>query len=287
MRWNVVLIDPPGYRFGHFLHDTARYLVHGLQSLGHDCILSRSNVDGGRMNVLLNAHMLATPADVEQLGRVPYIVYQTEVIRQGQTNLDPDERHRKVYLPLLRGARRVWDWSADNVALLQEQGIGADWLRLGHHPALEEIHHKREKDIDFLFYGSVTPHRAAILTALAESGRRVRAEFDVMPLYRNDLIARSRVVLTLRQSEEMDHLPYFRINYLVNNRSLVAGETGVDGAWMEDVFLGCPPGRTVEHLLETAARKDLAEVAQAHHAQLLTRPMTGFLAVVLAKDLNI
>ena len=287
MRWNVVLIDPPGYRFGHFLHDTARYLVHGLQSLGHDCILSRSNVDAGRMNILLNAHMLATPADVEQLGRVPYIVYQTEVIRQGQTNLDPDERHRKVYLPLLRGARRVWDWSADNVALLREQGIGADWLRLGHHPALEEIHHKREKDIDFLFYGSVTPHRAAILTALAESGRRVRAEFDVMPLYRNDLIARSRVVLTLRQSEEMDHLPYFRINYLVNNRSLVAGETGVDGAWMEDVFLGCPPGRTVEHLLETAARKDLAEVAQAHHAQLLTRPMTGFLAVVLAKDLNI
>ena len=287
MRWNVVLIDPPGYRFGHFLHDTARYLLHGLQSLGHDCILSRSNVDAGRMNILLNAHMLATPADVEQLRRVPYIVYQTEVIRRGQINLDPDERHHKVYLPLLRGARRVWDWSADNVALLRGQGIGADWLRLGHHPALEEIHHKREKDIDFLFYGSVTPHRAAILTALAESGRRVRAEFDVMPFYRNDLIARSRVVLTLRQSEEMDHLPYFRINYLVNNRSLVAGETGVDGAWMEDVFLGCPPGRTVEHLLETAARKDLAEVAEAHHAQLRTRPMTRFLAEVLAKDVNI
>jgi hypothetical protein len=278
MRFNVMLVDPPGYRFGVFLYDTVRYLVHGLQSLGHDVILSRTRLEPSRINIVLNAHTCSA-ADVKQLvgSGAPLIIYQTEVIRDERINLVESQRYHEVYLPLLRAASAVWDWSEDNVRLLGAKGIEAHWVRLGYHPAMEEIRHKPEKDIDFLFYGSITPHRASILNDLAKRGHKVCAEFDCPAVYRNDLIARSRVVLTLRQSAEMDHLPYFRINYLVNNRALVAGERGIDGQWMEDAFLGCPGADIVGFLEESLRRDDREEITDRHHEALKRRPMTSFL----------
>jgi hypothetical protein len=284
MRFNVMLVDPPGYRYGMFLYDTVRYLVHGLESLGHDVVVGRSMLEPSRINLVLNAHALATAEDVAPLltSRAPVVIYQSEVIRDGQINLQDDSRYRDVYLPLLKSAHAVWDWSEDNVRLLGEQGVAASWVRMGYHPAMEEIRHKREKDIDFLFYGSVTPHRADILTALAERGHRVHVEFDCPALYRNDLIARSRIVLTLRQSGAMHQLPYFRINYLVNNHTLVAGERGLDGQWMEDAFLACPHDDTVGFLEECLARADHPGLVERHVAALKARPMTGFLAPAIS-----
>jgi hypothetical protein len=290
VRFNVMLVDPPGYKFGIFLHDTARYLVHGLEALGHDVILGRTRFEPSRTNILLNAHSLSRPDDVQAIlsTGAPIIVYNTEVIRRERINLTEEQRYREVYRPLLEGASLVWDWSDDNVALLRAQGIRAEWLRLGYHPAMEEIRHKRDKDLDFLFYGSITPHRADVLNALAKRGFKVHAEFDCPAVYRNDLIARSRVVLTLRQSAEMDHLPYFRINYLVNNRALVAGERGIDGQWMEDAFLGCPDGvDLVDFLSDVIARPDLPAVAERHHRSLMERPMSAFLAASLRDRLDL
>jgi hypothetical protein len=260
MRINVVLCAPAHFRFTHFLFDTAHALQYGLEALGHHVVLSEGQLDGSRLNVLLNAHTLQDPATISQIvgAKLRYIVHQTEVITGGSVNSTGDKGHfEKVYLPLLRGAVAVWDWSDTHASILQKLGIRARNLRLGAHPALTEVHHKASKDIDLLWYGSVTPHRRVTLTRLVEAGFNVKAAFDPVAFYRNDLIARSRVVLTLQQAVP-SHLPYFRIGYLVNNACVVAGEAPPDPHWMDPYYDKWPVEQLPEQLRALLDQGDAA-----------------------------
>jgi hypothetical protein len=111
----------------------------------------------------------------------------------------------------------------------------------------------------------------------------VRVDFDSAAFYRNDLIARSEVVLTLRQSEAMNHVAHSRIVYLVNNGALVAGDGGLEQEPVEDVFVWTNSDDVVELCRETRARADRRQLAEQFHAAFRSRPMTSFLAPLLEK----
>jgi hypothetical protein len=282
MRFNVTLLDPPGYRFAHFLHDVARMLQGGLEELGLDASLSRNTLDPDRMNVLVGVHHLASAEDAHGIltGDQPYVVYQTEIVTPHAVEHDhaPAARVTEVLLPLLRGARAVWDSSRENVAALGGHGVRADLLGLGYTDALREIRHKPRKDIDFFFFGSLTAHRKAVLGRLAALGYRVEVAFDAPAVFRNDLIARAEVVLTLRQSEAIAHVPHARVIYLVNNACLVAGDGGLEQAPLEDVFLWGEPDEIIEVCREARARKDRRELAESFRERLSHRRMRDGLA---------
>ena len=181
MRFNVTLIEPSGERYAHFLFDVARYIVHSLELLGHACSLERNRCDPEAMNVLVGVHLLSSPIDVDiVLGAArDYVVLQSEIFTASSVNGHPAQgRLESVILPLLRGARGVWDSLDTNIEHLARLGIHAESLRFGYNPRLEEISHKRVKDIDFLFYGSVGPWRRTVLSKLEALGYRVRVDFD-------------------------------------------------------------------------------------------------------------
>ena len=95
---------------------------------------------------------------------------------------------------------------------------------MGYHPLMEEIHHKKNKDIDFLFCGSITPHRKKLLDELSARGGKIVTMFDDAAMYRNDLIARARIHLAPNQDPGMNHLGSSRITYLLNNHAVVVVE---------------------------------------------------------------
>ncbi len=284
MRFNVTLIDPPRHPFAHFLYDVSRYIVHSIESLGHDCTLERNRCVKDATNILIGTHHVARAVEMEEiLGPAKnWVVMQTEILRGGRVNETEDPRWNDVVVPLYRGARAVWDSLPENVDELRRQDIRADILRFGYHPAMNEIVPKRTRDIDFLFYGSVTPRRKVILDKLAALGYDLRVEFDTPHIYRNDLIARAEVVLTIRQSEAMTHLPQGRILYLANNSVLVGGEGGVGQEGLEDVF-SWTEGDVVEHCRALRARTDLRELAATFHERFKARPMTDFLKPLVDK----
>jgi len=149
---------------------------------------------------------------------------------------------------------------------------------------MEDVVHKPNKDIDFLFYGSVGPWRRSVLQQLEALGYKVRVEFDAVALFRNDLMARSEVVLTLRHGTGMPHLPQARIFYAVNNRCLVVGEGGLGQEPLEDVFVWTnEPADVVDLCRATRARRDRRELAEGFHARLRTRPMAPMVAPLLAR----
>jgi hypothetical protein len=287
MRFNVTLIDPVGERYTHFLFDLARYVLHTIELLGHDCTLERNRCIPEAINILVGTHLLTTSIDADVLlgAAQDYIVLQTEVIEERSLNGNHvGDRLERVLFPLLQGARAVWDTLDTNIEMLAKRDIRAEFLRFGYNPRLEEIHHKASKDIDFLFYGSVGVWRRSVLQKLDSLGYRVRVEFDAVALYRNDLIARSEVVLTMRHGSELSHLPHARIIYAVNNRCLVVGEGGHGQAPIEDVFAWTnEPSHLVDLCRETRARKDRRALAERFHEKLRSRPMTSFLAPLLSR----
>jgi hypothetical protein len=261
MKFHIASAEPKGFPFGHFLDDFCRYLYHGLQSLGHDCTLGHNRLERGRMNIVLGGHLLTLPQDLDAIaGQGPYIAIQSEIVKRDEINLfrEPKdrERYQKIYLPFLKRAHAVWEGAPGNVDVLESLGIRARLLLGGYHPAMEEIVPKRDKDVDFLFYGSVTPHRRDLLEALKRRGYRLEVLFDVRPIFRNDLIARTKVNLAPAQGQGMDHLAWGRICYLLNNRALVVVERCRDQQWLEHCFPSAETRDWVDLCEQTLQRAD-------------------------------
>src|SRR5688572_14580801 len=119
MKLNLTVIDPPTARHTHFLFDLARMISFGLEDLGHSCTLRRNATEEGRLNILLGVHNLTAPETVDALidSRHPYVVYQTEIIRGRTINgADLGDHLDKLFLPLLRNARAVWDTDEESMA---------------------------------------------------------------------------------------------------------------------------------------------------------------------------
>ncbi len=283
MRMNVVVIDPPGYPYAHFLFDTVRMIHYTLLELGVDATLTRNRLEAGRVNVLCGIHLLAGTSGAEDILRQEQaiVVLQTEMIHGRTINREPGDRIDEVVVPLCQGAVAVWDSSPENIDALATMGIQAELLRFGYQPKLCEVQ-PRTRDVDFFFYGSITRDRGKILAELGRLGYRVEACFDEAAIFRNDLIARSEVVLTLRQSIEMPHLPHARILYLVANQALVAGQGGVNDGELSDLFLSCTEDEDpVEFLRCVRSRNDREELRAAHHFRLRRRPMKDYVAPLL------
>jgi len=279
MKVNISFMFPKEYRFAHFLFDTANVMLHGLQDLGHHVILTRQLVDPDYLNVLIGAHTFDAPDSVQQLraAKIPYVIVQTEVIRGTTINLTGETRFQQIYRPLLEGAAAVWDFYGSNQAALREQGIDSELLQLGYHPAMEQIRHKEDEDLDALFFGSVGERRAQVLQALKDSGVKLAVLFDDPAFFRNDMIARSKVQLSLRHDARMAHMPLGRIKYLVNNRCLVVGETGLESETVDDLMVSAEPEDFVEAVRRTIEREDRRELAERFYERYREQPMKAFL----------
>ena len=284
MKFHVTNIEPAGYRFAYFLDNVARMLVYGLESLGHDCSLGQNNVEPDCTNIIVGGHLLTRPEDVEKIlsSGASYIVCQSEIIRSDGVNLLRNkEKMELVYMPLLHGATAVWDGSPENLQPLARRGIQASQFLGGYHPSFEEVTRKNKRDIDFLFVGSPTPHRRDLMQQLRDRGYRVTSLFDARAMYRNDAIARTKVHLAPGQGDTMDHFPWSRVCFLLNNRGLVVVERCRDQEWLEHCFVTTDAGNWCDACIETLQRQDRLEFEEQCYQRFRQMPFTDRLAGLL------
>ena len=249
MRFNLVSIEPRGHTEGHFLDDGLRFLLYGLESLGHDVTLAINRVSTDRLNVVLGAH-LNRPEDVQVIAQAgPYVAIQSEVLNEdGLNDWHNQEQVEEIYLPFLMGAVAVWDAKPRCLQQLRGMGLPAHLLPVGFHPRFEDIHHKPEKDIDFLFFGSMTEHRRTLFGEIESRGYRVETIFNDRKFFRDDMIARTKVHLAPCQNARLNQLSLQRVCYLANNRCICVAERCHDQQPLQHLFLSAAPrrvGRTV------------------------------------------
>ena len=230
MKFNLAYFGPEP--LFHLRRDFLLATKLGLESLGHDVVLSGLQLDTTRFNLIVGAYFLP-PAELRRIDQsgVDFAHVNTEVIANDMLNHNP----RKVdfmgsYLPSMRAGRFVWDVILDNLAEHRRYGNAAHFMRWGWHPGLEDIEHRSRKDLDFYFFGLMSERRQAIVSTLLQKGFSGAADGSCPYFLRNDRIARAKVNLNVVQDDKYTHVNSFRICYLANNRCAILSEAENDPA---------------------------------------------------------
>lgn len=283
MRFSICLIEPDGYKYSHFLYDSCKYLCYTIESNGYDCCMVRNTFYSDRINIILGSHNIIDPAVAKQIESAGlYVIVQSELLRDGGITGWPNQSSfTKIYIPLMRRATAVWDGIELNKRFIEKLGFEAEYIpRFGYLPTMEEITHKKRKDIDFLYYGSLTPHRKKKIDELKARGANIVCFFDEAAIFRNDYIARTRVHLSPMQGPGADQIPT-RLLYLLNNRCVVVSEKCRNQDWVEQCFLSADTDLWVDLCMETLHRPDLEQLGDQFFERYKQLDMTALFQPLL------
>lgn len=239
-KYVVTVIKPEGYIHSECFREIAETLQFGLRSLGREAQILDNLVDPNATNIVLGAHLLE-PHE-EKLLPAGSVIYNLEQL--GGAPLSAN------YLDLAKRFQ-IWDYSPLNIVEWNEVGCSAPprLVEVGYAPELRRIVSRPEQDIDVLFYGSMNEHRLSLLKGLREAGVKVHAVFGVYGRERDELIARSKVVLNLH-CLETKLFEIVRVSYLLANSKAVVSEPSPDMGDYCDAVAVFPSEILVEGCLE-------------------------------------
>lgn len=230
MKFNICYCGPE-WLF-HLRRDFILILKYSLEDLGHDVILSGPSLDAQRFNLIIGAYFLK-PEHLKAIAQsgVKYAHVNTEPIANDTLNHNPDKvDFLGSYLPSMRAGSFVWDVIMDNMAEYKKYDANAHFLQWGSHRKMQDIEHRKEKDIDFYFFGMISDRRKGILQSLLGAGMTGLADHSCPYFLRNDRISRARVQLNLIQTDKYTHVNSFRICYLADNACCILSENEIDPA---------------------------------------------------------
>ena len=269
----VRVVRPDGYAHSDALIEVAEAVVYGARELGHDVVLRGGPAADGRREIVIGWHLLRPPDDATPDDAV---FYNLEQVTPDSLWLTPER------LALLR-TRRVWDYSASNVAKLAALGIAAEHVPLGYVPQWTRIERAAE-DIEVLFYGSTNRRRLDAIDAIEALGTRVEVVTGVYGSARDALVARAKLVLNLHYYEAQT-FEIVRVAYLLANRRCVVSESGLDPA-LEAPFAGGVAFGARDELPMLcarllASRSERRSIAERGHEIVRGMPMRESLRPVL------
>lgn len=192
------IVQPP-HPFSRCLDDLADCLADALTRAGRTVERTTEFAPGRPgTEIVVGAHARAVT-----LPNYPVIVYQTEI---------PTSKFwTPNYLDRLRSAMAVWDAGRFDYELPAhiKRAVLEPGLMNIRPTALETVRMAasavsgvpQPKDIDLLFYGSLSERRVELLTRLHDAGLGIDVHFNVFGAERNALIDRAKVVVDIKQHE--------------------------------------------------------------------------------------
>ncbi len=282
MKFNIAYLGPE--HLFHLRRDFILVLKYGLESLGHDVILSGLQVDTTRFNLLIGAYFLPKASlDAINAAGAEFAHVNSEVIARDMLNFNPQKTDfLGAYLPSMRAGKFIWEAVIDNMPEHARYGNRAHFLRWGWHPRLEEIEHRTPKDLDYYFFGLMSRRRHDILASLASRKLQGMADGSCPYFLRNDRIARARVQLNIVQDDRYSHVNAFRICYLANNRCAIVSEIEHDPAGYLSVARVVPGKDAIaEAVAELAAGTGWKTQGEAAYEKFREVPMQRCLEELL------
>jgi hypothetical protein len=281
MNISLALFEPPHFKHAAVFDDVIELYRAVLVDLGHQVALQKNRLSRDRLNIVFAYQFLPyAPA----LAQFRYVVCQLEVLGEGAGwYSNRKESFRTAGRPVLQTASAVWDYSLENLAVLESWGIRGHHIPLGYHQVLERVPPRRAADIDVLFYGSMSPVRRQGL--MAELQRRCRAKwvFGVYGRERDELIARSRIALNVHVDDHSRVLEQVRVSYLLNNGSFVLSESCASNPYSGGL-VELPYPQLAEGAEEWLSREDERKTIAARGVELLkAQNMRGRIQAALAE----
>ena len=249
--------------------------------------MSVNNFDLSAINIVAMTHLLSE-ADIKSImdAGLRYICIQTEALFPGSGEVKvmsafQGDQFEKKCRSFYENAVAIWEPYDSNRELLARFDLPPERLKklsLGFHEKLMDIEHRvpEKKDIDVLFFGSVSPRRQAILQALSQHCR-VTGLLDAPAAFRNDLIARAKVNLNIHNSDQFRHLSLTRTTYLLNNRCVLVSETSDTHPELRSLILEADYEQLVAECERALVRTDIKQLVQHSFEQFQQMPMTEYL----------
>jgi hypothetical protein len=202
----------------------------GLQQLGHVADYGLNSLSPTATNIIFGVQMLP----VETINRLPpeTIVYHLEQMR----NLNAADIVPQLHLAAQRF--RIWEYSEANVEGLHALGArNVLMVPVSYAPILQRIPRPQTQDIDVLIYGMPGRARLEALHYVAHSGLTTVFVCGLYGKARDDLIARSKVIVNVNLHEPCKIFEVVRVSYLLANRKAVVADVGPDTHIEEDMRL--------------------------------------------------
>jgi hypothetical protein len=154
-----------------------------------------------------------------------------------------DRRDPKDTVQLIASKFRIWDYTRANMAtwtsLSPRHAIKL--VPVGYAPILKRIESAAEQDIDVLIYGAVGEQRLAVFAGLGRLLNGGLSTVFASGLYgasRDNLIARSKIVLNVNNIPWSKTFEIVRVSYLLANAKAVVADIYPDSYIEEDVASG-------------------------------------------------
>ncbi len=279
-QYQITVIQPGDYNHSSCFREVALSLQSGLRACGHSASTHFNTFDPRAVNIVLGAHLL-TP---QQARSIPTgsIIYNLEQI--GGAKLPPGFYE-------LASRYQIWDYSPLNIEQWRKINCVSSPVlaEIGYAPELRSIKRREEEDIDVLFYGSVNDRRAQVLRKLESAGLNVCSVFGVYGDARDELIARSRIVLNVH-FYETQVFEIVRVSYLLANSKAVVTEHSPDLGSLRNAVAAFPYDSLAEgclsllrdearrHALESKAFELFSQLSEAHilsEAIAASAPLSG------------
>jgi hypothetical protein len=284
-RFNIVHIIPDGgfnLRAYHEVIDSVRW---GLQQLGHDTTYSVNSCSQDARNIIFGGQcdpgvVIHSPDDS--------IYYNLEQIR-GNPQFGLRDTHPLV--DFISSKLQVWEYSGANLETWNQLSPRhvAKHVPICYAPILTHIEDAEKQDIDVLIYGSVGERRLSVFSSMSSlSGAGISTVFacGMFGAGRDDLIARSKIVLNINYVTDGKILEIARISYLMANSKAIVADFS-PGTYVEldivDGILFAP----MEQIAETcrlllADDERRLQLARTGFACISQRDIRKFLSSALA-----
>ena len=225
---NVCLIKPKNYIHYLALQELAELIHFSVLEIGLKSQITFNYCDNNpsTKNIVLGAHLLNDNL-IEDIPENT-IIFNTEQIES------ITENWKKKILNLARKNIIFWDYSQYNLDYLSKTiNIKGKLFQIGYQKELNRINHNIVKNIDVLFYGSINTRREHIINKLKDRKINVKTLFGVYGKERDDLIARSKLILNMHMYDSKI-FEIVRVFYLLSNSIPVLTEVGSDTKFNND-----------------------------------------------------
>jgi hypothetical protein len=255
--------SPPAFLFtlareqNQFFVELAEALVYELRALGVSAEISVGDLPVPEQGLV---HVILPPHEFESLSRYrpPAELLRRSVVISAE---QPETHYFEANVALVRDAGAVFDINPRCVRAYQARGIDAKELALGYSRLWDRfatsggedgqlrspMHAARERDIDIIFLGRLTPRRGRALAGYASILERFRCHLALSEEWRTrvgsgpafvagedkrSLLARAKVLLNIH-GEDQPYFEWLRIAEAVCAGCAVVSEHSSDIAPLE------------------------------------------------------
>jgi hypothetical protein len=277
------LIYENHWNFGIHVADTLLMLKYALEAEGHGADIEKNMVPGF-CNIVLENFSDEFVQAAEQVcsahDQTCFIIVATEFLIDGVFNqfkrdaqaLNTSHYDNAAYwqkrydnfLKMLPLTSAIWHLSEQQVGVYKAGLKREDIYYLPHiySDRLYTVRHRPDdqKDIDFVFTGTLTDYRKKVLYQLETKGYKVVAlPILTAPFHREDIIARSKVALNIKQYPEWQHPSNSRFYYHIMNRSMLVSES---------TFYECDLSAFIDIAEESLVETCIARLAQGSYTRI-------------------